>query len=648
MNKASKSFNKEGERQSFHRKLAIGAEITDSGVNFRVYASLSHTVDVVLENPPHSPQFFALQAEGDGYFSGTFSEFKEGSLYRFRLDNCSELYPDPASRYQPNGPFGPSQVINPAAYLWKDSQWKGINIENQVIYEIHLGTFTPDGTLRAAQHKLAELAELGITVIELMPLNDFAGQFGWGYDGVNLFAPTRLYGAPDDLRSFIDAAHHLNLAVIIDVVYNHLGPAGNFLEKFSENYLKNVNNDWGKAINFDIPSTRTFFLENIRYWLTEFHFDGLRFDATQNITCTTPVHILAEMSQAAREAASGRGIVVIGENELQESVLLKSYQSKGYGFDAQWNDDFHHSAMVRLTGKREGYYKDYLGNPQEFISSLKYGFLFQGQYNISLKKDRGSSFLDIRPTSFILYIQNHDQIANSGRGLRIHQLTDPGNLKAMTALFLLAPGIPMLFQGQEFASSSPFFYFADHSAELNQLIGEGRKKFLSQFPNLATPEMDAIFPQPSEQSTFLQCKINFEERKKNASIYLLHKDLIRIRKNDPVISQKHIHFDGAVLNANSFLIRFFDPKGNDRLLIVNFGADLEIMPAPEPLLAPTEGSTWEILWSSEDPKYGGHGTAMLDHCFLKITGHSAMLLASVKQLKAHPHLLDKKEASPEK
>lgn len=613
------------------RKLPIGAEITQQGVNFRVYAPLCQQVQVSLEEKPVEFKTFPLSADDEkGYFSGTFKEFKAGSLYRFKLDNHTTLYPDPASRYQPFGPFGPSQVVDPLSYSWKDKKWKGVQIEGQIIYEMHIGTFTQEGTLAAAQKELEELANLGITTIELMPLHEFPGKFGWGYDGVNIFAPTRLYGNPDDLRKFIDAAHQLGIAVIHDVVYNHFGPEGNFISFFSDSFFLEHDTEWGRAINFDNKETREFFLSNVKYWIDEFHFDGLRIDATQSIHSTTPVHILLEIQQTARHAAPDRSIIVVGENEQQHSIIFRPEKEGGYGFDALWNDDFHHSALVCLTGRREAYYTDYKGSAQELISCIKHGFLFQGQYYVWQEKQRGTPCLDIKPSSFILFLQNHDQVANSGHSQRIHHLTDPGNLKTMTCFLLLAPNTPMLFQGQEFCASTPFYYFADHSDDLTKAIFGGRKEFLSQFENLATEEMQARLTNPGHVSSFIKSKLNFSERETNKFMYQLHKDLIQIRKTDPVLSKSTHTIDGAVLDKNTAAIRFFDPQG-DRLLLFNFGIDIHLNPASEPLLAPLEECAWEILWSSESPAYGGQGVPPLENdSSWKILGHCAYLLVPKK------------------
>ncbi|HEV3496357.1 MAG TPA: malto-oligosyltrehalose trehalohydrolase, partial [Actinomycetes bacterium] len=471
------------------RRYPVGAELSpDGGVHFRVWAPVRRKVEVVFGEPPGDDGIAELAPEGDGYFSGLVADAGAGTRYRFCLDGEDYLYPDPASRFQPEGPHGPSQVVDPWAYRWSDMDWKGAALPGQVLYEMHIGTFTREGTWAAAERELPELAAVGITCLEVMPVADFPGRFGWGYDGVNLFAPTRLYGDPDDFRRFVDRAHQLGLAVILDVVYNHLGPDGNYLKAFAPAYFTNkYKTEWGEPINFDGPDSgpvRDYFASNAAYWIDEYHLDGLRLDATQNIYDDTPdpaKHILAEIGRRVRAAAGGRSTLIVNENEPQHPRLARPLDRGGIGLDALWNDDFHHSAMVALTGRNQAYYTDYLGTAQEFVSAVKYGYLYQGQWYSWQGKRRGQPGLDIAPAAFVTFIQNHDQIANSGRGLRAHQLTSPGRYRAMTALMLLAPGTPMLFQGQEFAASAPFLYFADHKPDLAKLVHRGRREFLSQF-----------------------------------------------------------------------------------------------------------------------------------------------------------------------
>jgi maltooligosyltrehalose trehalohydrolase len=637
------------------RRLPVGAELAadGAGVHFRVWAPRRRRVEVVIERggaTNGSPQSILLEPAGDGYFSALAPTVGPGALYRFRLDGGEYLYPDPASRFQPDGPHGPSQVVDPRAYHWNDRDWRGIGPEGQVLYELHVGTFTREGTYDAAARELPVLKELGVTCIEVMPLCEFAGRWGWGYDGVDLFAPFHHYGDADALRRFIDRAHELGIAVILDLVYNHLGPDGNYLREFAEDYFDREHmTDWGEALNFDGENNapvREFFVSNAVYWVEEFHFDGFRFDATQAIVDASAEHLLAEISRRARAAAAKRDcrIYIVNENEPQNTRLVRPTDRGGYGLDALWNDDFHHSALVALSGRNEAYYTDYLGRPQEFISAAKWGYLYQGQRYKWQKKRRGTDALDLPPTAFVHFLQNHDQIANSGRGYRAHQVAGPAHVKVMTALLLLMPQTPMLFQGQEFAASSTFHYFADHNPELSKLIQQGRAKELSQFPSVATEAMKEYLIDPAAEATFRRSKIDLNERHEgfHREMFDLHKDLLRLRREEPAFRrvQRRGDIDGAVLGHDAFVLRFFARPGEhsgsehvsagDRLLVVNLGTDAELNPAPEPLLAPPAGYRWTILWSSEDPRYGGSGTAALDTEMegWHLPGRTAVVLAA--------------------
>ncbi len=621
------------------RRSAIGAEVLpQGGVHFRVWAPRRRSVEVVLEGvglENGGQRVVGLEPEPSGYFSAPAPDAAHGTLYRFRLDGGEPLYPDPASRFQPDGPHGLSQVIDPRRFQWTDGRWRGAGLKGQIMYEMHIGTFTAPGTWKSALRELPELAETGVTVLQVMPVTDFPGRFGWGYDGVNLFAPTRLYGEPDDFRRFVDRAHGLGLAVILDVVYNHLGPDGNYLGEFSESYFtERYENEWGRAINFDgedAGPVREFYLANAAYWVEEFHLDGLCLNATDRIFDHSPDHIIAEVTRTVRQAARGRATLVVGENERQDVTLVRPAAQGGYGMDALWNDDFHHSAMVALTGRNEACYTDYLGRPQEFISAIKWGYLYQGQRCKWQKKRRGSPSVGIEPAAFILFIQNHDQIANSARGLRGHALSSPGLYRALTALMLLAPGTPMLFQGQEFAASSPFLYFVDLDADPSSAVRAGRAKFLAQHRSLASPGMQAVFADPASEETFMRSKLDLSERVLHAPMYALHRDLMKLRREDPVFSaQRWGGVDGAVLGPGALVLRFFDDGANDRLLILNLGVDLHLDPAPEPLLAPPEDRRWRILWSSEDPRYGGNGVPEAEtEENWRLPGHAALVLSPV-------------------
>jgi maltooligosyltrehalose trehalohydrolase len=373
--------------------------------------------------------------------------------------------------------------VDPSHFGWTDAAWPGIGRDRHVAYEMHIGTFTPEGTWRAARNQLHALADLGITVIEMMPVADFAGRFGWGYDGVNLYAPSRLYGTPDDLRRFIDRAHAMGIGVILDVVYNHLGPDGNYLPEFSPDYFTDrYKNDWGEAVNFEGPApARDYFVENAGYWVDEFHFDGLRLDATQDIKDASPEHVIRSIARRARESAGQRTVYLVAENEPQDTRIARAPEEEGYGLDALWNDDYHHTAVVALTGRREAYYTDYKGSAQELVSAAKYGYLYQGQWYQWQKQRRGTPAFDLPSHAFVAYLENHDQVANSVFGRRLHQQSSPGRHRAITAWTLLGPATPMLFQGQVFSSSAPFLFFADHREELRDSIRNGRREFLSQF-----------------------------------------------------------------------------------------------------------------------------------------------------------------------
>jgi len=617
------------------RRLPIGAEIQEGGgTHFRVWAPRRAGVQVAIEGPATGTrELHSLAPEPGGYFSGFVSSAGNGSLYRLRLDSGDMLFPDPASRYQPEGPHGPSQVIDPFSFQWSRTDWPGPAGKGQAVYEMHIGTFTPEGTWSAAAGQLPELASLGITLVEVMPVAEFPGRFGWGYDGVDLFAPTRLYGTPDDFRHFVDAAHSCGIGVILDVVYNHLGPDGNFLKEFSPDYFTGrYFCEWGDAINFDGENSgpvREFFLANAAYWISEYRLDGLRVDATQQIFDSSPKNILAEISAAARAAAGRRKIILFAENEPQQTNLIRPVEEGGCGLDFLWNDDFHHSAIVALTGRREGYYYDYLGTPQEFVSAMKWGYLYQGQYYAWQKKTRGTPSFGLKPESFVNYIQNHDQVANTGRGLRIHDLTSPGLLRAFSALLILGTGTPLLFQGQEFAASNPFLYFADHNPELAKLVKQGRMQFMSQFRSI-TGIMKMLISDPADPDTFRKSKLDFSERESHRPVYEMHRDLLRIRAEDPAFRDlRQEAIQGAVLGPDAFVIRYFVGGIRDRILVVNMGKDLDLDPAPEPLLAPPAGCSWRLMWSSENPRYGGAGIADLDTGLdWKIPGRSATFLCA--------------------
>ena len=631
----------------------------DAGASFRVWAPERNAVEVTLETGS-GMRHHALQKDAQGYFAGHVHEARVGSRYRLRLDGGA-AYPDPASRFQPEGPHGPSEVVDPSCYAWADAAWRGLPLAGQVLYELHVGTFTREGTWAAAMRELPALAELGITAIELMPVAEFPGRFGWGYDGVGWFAPSHLYGTPDDMRRFVDRAHALGIGVLLDVVYNHFGPDGCYLREFAPTYFSTSRrSEWGDTPNFDGPGAhgvRHLVLANVVHWIGEYHLDGLRLDATQSIFDDSTPHILDEIGDCVRHSAGPRATLVVNENEPQHAKLVRPREDGGHGLDMVWNDDWHHSAVVAATAQDEAYYTDHRGTAQEFVSAAKYGFLYQGQWYRWQAQRRGAPAYDIAPLRFVHFLENHDQVANSGRGERLHRQCSPGRWRALTALQLLGPQTPMLFQGQEFASSAPFLFFADHRPDLAAQVLKGRREFTSQFANLAPAEVCETLAVPHEALSFESCRLDHGERHHGAhrQAWELHRDLLALRRTDPCLrrAQQQRHVDGAVLSPDAFVLRFFgDTPGDDRLLVVNLGRTLHLDPVPEPLLAPPASGAWQVAWSSQEPRYGGLGALPPDvpeadrrvpgrdvprpFDNWRVQGETAVLLAPAPSLKEQP------------
>ncbi len=608
----------------------IGPQLLpDGSISFRIWAPAVSSAQLILQQNEKFDTYDLAQSE-NGFFSTKVDNASIAMRYGFKLGDDPKIYPDPASRFQPDGPLEMSQITDPNYFKWSDHKWPGPDPDNLVLYEMHIGTFTKEGTYRAAAAELKNLASLGVKVIELMPVAEFDGDFGWGYDGICLFAPTHIYGEPDDFKFLINEAHRCGLGIILDVVYNHLGPGSWYLKKFSPHYFTSkYSNEWGEALNFDGSHSgpvREFFIANAVYWAKEFHLDGLRIDATQQIFDDSPVNIMKELTDEFRMAAMPRRVLMVGENEPQDVDLM---QNKG--IDCLWNDDFHRSAMVALTGRKEAYYTDYTGKPQEFISGAKYGYLFQGQYYYWQKKTRGSVSANLSHR-LIHYLQNHDQVANTCNGQRISKLTSPASLRAMTGFFLLSPQVPLIFQGQEFASSAPFIFFARHTyPQINESSARGRARFLSQFPSIKHVD-GPLVPPPSDPQGYLNCKLDHSERQKHESWYRLHSDLLSIRNSDPVFFKSNrICIDGAVLGDDLFILRYFGIDCGDRLMIVNLGSDVFLPSISDPFSVPPDNSVWELVWYSENPLYGGSGAVPLNPAqSWAISARCTYFLSSIK------------------
>lgn len=599
--------NDEGQRRATPWRMTMGASVTAGGVHFQLWAPKAAWVEVVIEDAA-KPVAHAMTSAAEGVFSADIAGIGAGARYRYRLDGDAS-YPDPYSRSQPEGPHGPSEVIDPGTFAWSDDAWEGLTPDGQVIYECHAGAMTPEGNFAALIDQLPELKRLGVTALEIMPVAGFPGRWNWGYDGVNLFAPSHVYGAPDAFRRLVDAAHQIELGVLLDVVYNHLGPDGNYLRVFSADYFTDRHvTPWGDALNYDGSGSRfvrDFAIDNACYWLSEFHLDGLRLDATDTIVDDSPLHLLAELTERAR-AATPRQVIIIAEEARNDVRTIRPRVDGGYGLDGVWSDDFHHAVHVALTGEREGYYADFAGTPSEIATALNEGFIFQGQPLKESGRPRGTRVTDEPARSFLFCIQNHDQVGNRAYGERLHHQIDAGRYAVASVLLLFAPQTPLLFMGQEFAASASFMYFTDHEPGLGHHVTEGRRREFRGFRAFADPDLRETIPDPQAEETFYRSKLDLRERKANPGIYRLYHDLLALRRDDPVIAaQDRFALHAEVIGAETLAIH--RSLGHQhRLLVANLGPSLGI-DAGEPALAGMPRTGARLLLSTAARRFGGHG-----------------------------------------
>jgi maltooligosyltrehalose trehalohydrolase len=585
-----------------------GATVTRDGVDFSVWAPTVSHVDLIFEGRADP---IRLASQPDGLHQASVPGAAAGDRYRFLLDGYGP-FPDPYSRFQPDGVHGPSEVIDPDQFKWTDADWRGITMTGMVLYELHVGTFTPQGTYRSAIEQLQELKNLGVTAIELMPVASFPGRWNWGYDGVDLFAPSANYGCADDLRALVDAAHQVGLGVLLDVVYNHLGPDGNYLRSFSKDYFTDHHTTpWGDAINYDGPNARwvrNFVIDNACMWIREYHIDGLRLDATDTIKDDSRPHILQELAETARNAAGDRSIVIIAEDAKNDTGLIRSPESGGYGLDASWADDFHHVMHVALTGGQENYYADYTGTPDEITQTIEQGHLYRGQRSSVTGEPRGTEVTDEPAEAFVFCLQNHDQIGNRPLGERLHHLIDRDRYAVASALLLFAPETPLLFMGQEFAASSPFVFFSDHHDELGQLVTEGRRNEFSGYKAFHHHEIRHLIPDPQHPFSFNAAVLDFDERQRHSGIYDLYHDLLQLRRSDPVLQVQDRARTKVVTHGYITLsVRRWTDEG-ERVLIANFGPRVEIPleKLPEALGCRNHDER-NLLLSTASKRYGGSG-----------------------------------------
>ncbi len=575
----------------------LGAWVEDGArVRWRVWAPGHKSLEVVLFGADGKPgRALPMAAEPGDCFGAVLEGGGAGVRYKLRVDGEGP-FPDPWSRSQPEGVHGPSEVVV-ADFAWTDAGWKGVEPDALVVYEVHVGTATPEGTFEALIPRLPELRALGVNALELMPLASFPGSRNWGYDGVDLFAPSAAYGGPQGLRRLVDAAHAAGLAVLIDAVYNHFGPDGNYLSCYSPHYFTNRHHTpWGDAVNYDGEGSavvRQLVLSNVEMWIRDYHADGLRLDAAHAIIDEGSRHLLAEICERARASAPGRRVVVIAEDERNDTRLVRPKDKGGYGLDGVWADDFHHQMRRAFAGDSEGYYADYTGTMEDLARTLRQGWFYEGQVSQVHGHARGTPAKEAQPWQLVHCIQNHDQIGNRAHGERLGADVSPAAFRAMSALLLLSPYTPLLFMGQEWNASTPFLYFTDHNAELGKLVTEGRRKEFAGFTRFSG---DTV-PDPQAVETFTRSKLDWSEaeKKEHAGVLALYRELLRLRATDPSLkTNRRGHFDARPLGENGLVLERRGPQGALHVILNVRGTLEHRLP----------GNAEVVLWT-EAPRFGG-------------------------------------------
>ncbi len=582
--------------------MPFGASmLPGGGVRFRLWAPPHDQVDLECDGEPARP----MQRQPDGWHVLEAPDASAGTRYRFVLKDGLRV-PDPASRYQPEDVHGPSEVVDPAAHQWTDAAWRGRPWSEAVVYELHIGTFTPEGSFRAAIGRLPHLAELGVTAIQIMPVADFPGGRNWGYDGVLPFAPDASYGRPEDLKALVQAAHGLGLMVLLDVVYNHFGPEGAYLHAIApQAFTDRHSTPWGAALNFDGPESepmRAYFIHNALYWIEEFHLDGLRLDAVHAILDDSPRHVLDELAERVRDAVRDRPVHLVLENEENQAARLKPSH-----YTAQWNDDVHHVLHVAATGERSGYYADYQGNTELLGRALAEGFAFQGEMMPYRGHPRGEPSAGLPPTAFIAFIQNHDQIGNRAFGDRLSHIAPQEALRAVASVSLLLPQVPMLFMGEEWAAAQPFPFFCDFGPDLADAVREGRRAEFARFPEFADPATRERIPDPLAEATFASAKLGWDDLAKpmHADALAWHRAILVVRHAEIIPRLPGIRRGGTwrVLAPGAVAIAWSLQSGGTLNLRANLSAT-SIASNPETgrtIWQEGEGfGPWSTRWSIEE------------------------------------------------
>lgn len=520
-----------------HWQPTLGAVIQDGITSFRVWAPLTASLEVEVTRSPGRIDRRPLAKGDDGMFAAAFDDLPVGTRYGYVLDGDGP-FPDPASRWQPDGVHGLSATIDPAAFAWTDQAWRGVPLSDVVLYELHVGTFSREGNFAAVAARLQDLQALGVTTLELVPVAEFPGARNWGYDGAALFAPEHSYGRPDDLRLLVDLAHSVSLAVILDVVYNHTGPDGSYLSRFSPFYFSDRHmSPWGAGLSFDgehSARVRAFFIENALHWVHEYHLDGLRLDATHAILDDSRQHFVAELAARVKDSVDGRHVHVIAEDHRNLACMIAGRDHAGWGLDAVWADDFHHQMRRLLVGDAEGYYRDYAGTTRDIATTIRQGWYFTGQWSEHLGGPRGTEPAGLDPSRFVMCLQNHDQVGNRALGERLNHQVPLPVFRAASLLFLLLPHTPLLFMGQEWAAMSPFLYFTDHTPDLGRLVTEGRRREFATFAAFSEAAARVRIPDPQAVRTFEASCLDWSERDRepHASIVRLYQAALRYRHQE--------------------------------------------------------------------------------------------------------------------
>ncbi len=591
---------------SFGWSLERGANVAaGEAVRFAVWAPRATRVRVAVHQGDASTEHDMERADG-GVWEATVAGAGPGTLYTYRLDDGPAAgHPDPCSRSQPSGVHGPSEVVRPADFEWHDREWTGLAMADCIIYELHVGTFTEAGTFDAAIERLDELRDLGITAIEIMPVAEFPGARNWGYDGVHLYAPHSAYGGPAGLKRLVNATHAAGLAVVLDVVYNHVGPEGNYLGLYGPYFTDTYRTPWGPAVNYDgadSDQVRRFVIDNALYWITEYHCDGLRLDAVHGIYDFSALHVLQELTEAvhAQGAQLGREVQVIAESDLNDPRLVRSTERGGYGMDAQWADDLHHTLHATLTGERSGYYADFAGGVAEVATALSDRFVYAGRHSAHRRRRHGAPATDVSADHFIVCIQNHDQVGNRAAGERLTALVSFERQKLGAALYLLSPYVPMLFMGEEYGETNPFQYFVSHSdQELADAVRRGRRKEFESFG------WGDDVPDPMAEETFRRSKLEWERARRggHAELRTLYRDLLHLRSREralrPGDARVRVTHDGPM----GWILLELVPSYADTLVVL-FNLSEEMREVP---LARSESARWSIVLSTADPRYELHG-----------------------------------------